>query len=226
VPKRVRDLVALAPGRKRLITWLEARAEHDDVYDTYFYDTFVDPTMAMSADVMAASIVRDLRPSTVLDVGCGSGGLMLALAQRGVSVSGLEYSEAGIAKCRERGLKVSRFDIEHDLAETGWRADLAISTEVAEHLPETAADRFVSLLCSLSDTIVMTAATPGQGGTDHINEQPHEYWIQKLQQRGFNLDRSATARWREGWSAANVAGCFAQNVMLFRRTARPLEVKR
>jgi len=217
VPKRVRDLVALAPGRKRLITWLEARARHDDVYDAYFYDTEVEPTMAMSASAMAASIVRDLRPSTLVDVGCGTGALMLEFARRGVSVFGLEHSEAGIARCRERGLEVSHFDIAHDYAKTEWRADLAISTEVAEHLPAPVADRFLDLLCSLADTILMTAATPGQGGTDHVNEQPHEYWIQRMEGRGFNLDRLVTTRWREEWNAAHVAECFAQNVMLFRK---------
>jgi len=47
----------------------------------------------------------------VLDIGCGDGLLLSALAQKGVSAFGIDISEEGVKKCREKGLDVSVVDI-------------------------------------------------------------------------------------------------------------------
>lgn len=64
--------------------------------------------------------------------------------------------------------------------------DLAISMEVAEHLPESASDVFVDNICNHADTVLFSAAHPGQGGDNHINEQPIEYWVEKFEKHGYN----------------------------------------
>jgi hypothetical protein len=92
--------------------------------------------------------------------------------------------------------------------------------EVAEHLPEAVADRYVELLTSLSPLVVFTAAPPGQGGSDHVNEQPPSYWILKFQQRDFGHDDGLTRRWRESWEASGVVeSWYHQNLMIFRSAA-------
>ena len=63
--------------------------------------------------------------------------------------------------------------------------DMAMSLEVAEHLPEESADGFVKGLCMSSDIVLFSAAHPGQGGDGHINEQPKEYWIEKFAQHNY-----------------------------------------
>jgi hypothetical protein len=96
--------------------------------------------------------------------------------------------------------------------------DLAVSMEVAEHLPEMVADRYVDLLTRLSQVIVLTAAPPGQGGTAHLNEQPPSYWISKFQQRGFTHAEELSRRWRESWKAAgDVKHWYHHNLMIFRQ---------
>lgn len=221
-PQRVRRAIWVATPaplkkmRTRALRSLERTAEHDEVYDAEYYEHIIEPAMAASAEAMSEAIARDLAPASVIDVGCGSGGLLAALRERGVPGRGLEYAEAGIERCRARGLEVAKFDIEHD-DPPGWRAEVAISTEVAEHLPASCADRFCDLLGAGADTVVLTAATPGTGGTDHVNEQPNEYWIAKFVARGFALDRAMTDAWRARWREAGVAGCFARTVMIFRR---------
>ncbi len=37
-------------------------------------------------------------------------------------------------------------------------------------------------LVVLAATVILTAATPGQGGAGHINEQHHQYWIDKAKE--------------------------------------------
>ena len=141
-----------------------------------------------------------------------------ALRDRGCGVWGLEYSEAALHYCRNRRLDVARFDLERDDYRGEQTFDAAISMEVAEHLPERAAGRYVDLLTRLSPVVIFTAAPPGQGGTDHVNEQPGVYWIAKFRARGFDVAAEQSERWRERWRASGeVDSWYHENLMIFRR---------
>ncbi len=197
---------------------LEAGAEHDDLYDRVYFER-QNIAMRKSAQGIAASIIERL-PTVrhAVDVGCGSGSIIEALRERGISSIGLEYAEAALDLCRSKGLDVRKFDIESE-EKVALSADLVLSTEVAEHIPEEHADAYVDLLTGLADTILMTAAVPGQGGTDHVNEQPNEYWIEKFMCRGFSHDMAVSQSWREDWRRRGVDKHRASNVMLFLRHA-------
>jgi hypothetical protein len=95
-----------------------------------------------------------------------------------------------------------------------------VSTEVAEHLPETAASRFVELLTALAPCAVVTAALPGSSGKDHVNEQPNEYWIEKFAERGFVFERDLAMRLRREWRLGGVDEAFYKSVMVFRDPGR------
>lgn len=191
---------------------------HQETYDAEYYE-FIEYTSVYSQNAMANSIVRDLAPGTVVDLGCGTGALLEALRSRKVRVAGLEYSDAALAYCKKRRLRVHKFDIaRHCLPKKLRRRDVALSFEVAEHLPPELADQFVNTLAAASDTVVFSAATPGQGGTDHVNEQPHEYWIDKMRALGFHLDEDLTRRWRDEWCGCT-ANWYHMNVMVFHRRA-------
>lgn len=207
---------ALKRLRTRIVVELEDGAAHDEIYDSTYYAEKVEPTIQLSANGMADTIMRDLAPRTIADVGCGTGTLMAALQARGARVQGFEYSAAALKICRERGLDVAKFDIESDPIPTA-RVDLVISTEVAEHLPETCADKYLDILTSLSSTIALTAATPDQPGNDHVNLQPNEYWIAKLANRGFAFDPTKTQAWRSEWEANAVHWIYHHSLMLFHR---------
>ena len=222
VPKKIRHaLFSYLPGknvRRGLISALERTATHDEIYDADYYDDVVDRYMRNSAPHIADSIIRDFAPATVVDVGCGSGLLLQALQVRGARCQGFEYSQAGIDVCRSRGVDVTPFDIEND-PPPGIRADLAISTEVAEHLPASCADRLVDFLTAIADQLAFTAAEPtgGPPGTDHVNEQPRAYWIEKFEKRGFDLDQNTASRWQREWEESGVTACYSNTIMVFRR---------
>lgn len=190
---------------------------HDLLYDAEYYGRHIEPSAAAASEVMAPSIIADLAPRTLVDVGCGSGALLESIRKRGCAVFGLEYAEGGLAFCRKRNLDVQKFDLEHDTFPPDRTFDVAVSMEVAEHLPERCADRFTDLLVLLSSVVVFTAAHPGQGGTDHVNEQPASYWIQKFSSRGFEFDEAHSAAWREQWKRAGIAKWYWMNIMIFRR---------
>jgi SAM-dependent methyltransferase len=192
---------------------------HDLTYDDAYYARDVETAAVEGAGVISRSIVSWFRPASVIDVGCGTGALLAALRERGCKVAGLEYSEAALKYCRARQLDVVKFDIEHDnpaatLAGTSY--DVAVSFEVAEHLPEAVAGRYVSLLCGLAPAIVLTAAKPGRGGTDHVNEQPPSYWIARFAAHGFRHDEACARAFTSEWSQAGIASFYHDSVMIFR----------
>jgi SAM-dependent methyltransferase len=192
---------------------LELTANHDAIYDDKYYER-MQAELANSPAVMSRSIFDQYHPATAIDVGCGTGALLLALRDLGVSVSGLEHSRAALEICNKHGLDVIPFDLESN-APFESKSDVVISTEVAEHLPERFADRFVDLLCAAAPVAIVTAATPGQRGTDHVNEQPHEYWIEKFERRRFRLEDQLTANWRDSWRKSRVLNCYCSNVLVF-----------
>ena len=178
---------------------------HDGVYNAQYYGIFEAP-VEKGAPVICASILNAFHPATLIDVGCGTGALIKAFRERGVRVAGLEYSDAALVLCRARDLDVRKFDLEKDLLATAERFDVAVSMEVAEHLPARVADQYVALLAKLSDVIVFTAARPGQGGQDHVNEQPPSYWISRFASHGLIHDESTTYAWRHEWRTSRPGG--------------------
>lgn len=90
--------------------------------------------------------------------------------------------------------------------------DLIISLEVAEHLPEDSAENFIKSLCKHGDIIVFSAAIPGQGGQNHINEQWRFYWCEKF--ASFNYKAFDILRPRI-WNIEKVNWWYKQNVLIF-----------
>lgn len=70
----------------------------------------------------------------VLDIACGDGLLMRALKKNGALVSGVDISEEGVKKCREKGLDVSVVDIAAEKLPFPNRTfDVVIMLDVLEH---------------------------------------------------------------------------------------------
>ncbi len=210
IPERVRE------SRAFQITTHMLRS-HNAIYSQGYYAQDVEGAAAKSAATMAGAIFERFHPRAVIDVGCGTGALLEAFRDLGCDVRGLEYSDAGLTYCRRRDLCVEKFNIENDRIATGEQYDLAVSFEVAEHLPSWTADKYVDLLCGLAPLVVMSAATPGQGGHGHINEQPHSYWIEKFRERSYLVDEIASGHLSSHWNASGVASWYCDNVMVFKR---------
>lgn len=78
------------------------------------------------------------RPARLLDIGCGSGNVLEALAEFGEAV-GMEQDPRLIAAARARGLDVRHGQLPGDLVvPEGW-ADVVLFLDVLEHLEDDAA---------------------------------------------------------------------------------------
>ena len=105
---------------------------------------------------------------------------------------------------------------------TTWRCfllgrtfDLVQTLEVAEHLDEASADTFVDSLARHGDTILFSAAIPGQGGTHHVNEQWPSYWAEKFARAGYTAYDVIRPRI---WADPQVQVWYRQNMLLFARS--------
>jgi SAM-dependent methyltransferase len=132
-------------------------------------------------------------PRTVFDIGCGAGLVIARLQELGHDVRGVDGSSHAIAAApKEIENRVAQRDV---CASTRFsiEADVVICTEVAEHLEAEHADTLVEVVArSARKMIVWSAAPPGQGGVDHCNEQPPEYWLERFAEKGWAPDRVPT----------------------------------
>lgn len=220
LPETVRNSTVFLPFKERVARSFSCHQQN--IYTRDYYESDVEKGARNSAPIMVASILEEFHPDSVIDLGCGTGALLEEFSRKGVSVTGLEYSTAGCAICREKGIEAIAFDARHDEIPGNLLADLTICCEVAEHLPEPFADRLVEILTSLSDIVIFTGAEPGQGGTDHVNEQPHTYWIEKFENRGFGFEQQISEAWRKSWEESGVIWWYFRNVMVFQKRDSPL----
>lgn len=151
----------------------------------YIHTTDVHNTSA--AEIVVPYLLKHHHTQSVIDVGCGTGTWLKVFHQKGVKkitgIDGHHLNPDVLVIPREH---VQLKDLERPF-EVVEKYDLAISLEVAEHLQPASAIAFIESLTKLSDTIVFSAALPGQGGQNHLNEQWPSYWNELFNQFGFEM---------------------------------------
>jgi len=163
------------------------------------------PTVTASAEALAPLISGLLAPDSVLDVGCGQG----------------EWLESLRPFCNDLvGVDIAAPEgyIQYDLTkplDLGRTFDLALCLEVGEHLPAEAADTLVDTIDRhCGSAVLWSAAVPGQAGTGHINCQPHEYWHEKFEARGFETQDTIRPLI---WDKHAVSPWYRNNIFLYLR---------
>lgn len=186
-------------------------------YDEDFYDT-INAGSLRSAEVVVPLVLAYTGARRVIDFGCGEGAWLSMFREFGCDIMGVDGPYVDTNRLLIPKVHYIPADLEHlaasdftDLWDGG--ADLAVSLEVAEHLRPEAADQFVACLCWHADTVLFSAAVPGQGGTGHVNEQWPAYWVEKFEEQGFQV--TGALRWRI-WDQAPdpVENWYAQNLLL------------
>lgn len=174
------------------------------------YDVIADGSR-QSADVIVPIVYDLITPASVIDVGCGVGTWLAACQAHGITdYLGLDGEGASAAL----QIPAERFRVA-DLTQpfnVGRRFDLAMSLEVAEHLPPEAADAFVRELTQLAPAVLFSAAIPGQGGNRHLNERWQSYWSGLFAAHGFAPVDVIRPRI---WGNPKVEYWYQQNIALY-----------
>jgi SAM-dependent methyltransferase len=184
------------------------------MYDNAFYDRQVPGSVASARVILPLVLERYGRPASVVDVGCGVGSWLSVAAELGVGdLLGVDNHDASPERMLIDAALFTRRNLEDPLS-IGRRFDLAISVEVAEHLSAERSESFVSDLCGLADRVLFSAAIPGQGGDNHVNERWQSYWAGLFAGHDYGVDDCIRPR---VWTSKTVDWWYAQNVLVFRR---------
>lgn len=184
---------------------------HQRFYTPQFFQA-IQEFSQQSAEAIVPLIRELIVCDRVVDLGCGDGTWLQTFAQSGTQeILGIdgEYIHPNMLVIPPE--KFLAFDLAKPIR-LSQMFDLAISLEVAEHLPAKSAENFVDSLINLSPVVLFSAAIPGQGGENHINEQWQDYWANLFCRKGYIVIDYFRPK---VWSNPNVAYWYSQNILLF-----------
>lgn len=165
-----------------------------------------------SARVYLGYLFSFFEPESVLDVGCGRGAWLAACLESGIEAAhGLDGAWNSPENMMDELIAFSPADLNAPF-ETGQKYDLTISLEVAEHLEPGAAEDFVRSITFCSDVVLFSAALPGQGGKNHINEQWPSYWADLFSREDYEIFDLFRSRF---WRDDRVEPWYRQNTFLY-----------
>ncbi len=187
----------------------------NEYYTRDFYERLREGA-TRSAEVIVPLVLQLIPVRSVVDIGCGDGSWLAAFRKFGVEeILGIdgEYVDGELLQIpRDR---FQAFDLTKPFS-LGRVYDLAISLEVAEHLPADCAAAFVECLTRLAPFVLFSAAIPFQGGDHHVNEQWPDRWAGLFQKHDYVPVDFIRKR---VWKNEAVEWWYAQNTLLFVRAS-------
>ncbi len=148
---------------------------------------------------VADGVVRDLRPASVLDAGCGMGFLVETLRERGVEAWGVDVSEYAISQVAE---PVREHCSVASLTEPlPRRYDLIVCIEVLEHIPPTETAAAIANLCAATDRLLLSTTPDDYADATHFNVRSPEDWSAALAREGFYRDVDRDVTYVTPWAA-------------------------
>lgn len=142
-------------------------------------------------------IVHGLDVQTILDVGCGSGENLAALARDGrYRLTGTDLSPEALAMTRRKvpEVKTSVLDVQRDRLPDTY--DLVMSIQVLEHLPDDRAA--LSNMAAMSSRFVFASTMAGrmrrsEAHIGHVRNYRWDELREKMENAGISV------RWMRGW---------------------------
>jgi SAM-dependent methyltransferase len=153
-------------------------------------------------------------PTSVLDIGCGSGTWMRAAQSLGTSdvfgIDGVDLTQSALHVPKEL---IRTADLNKPI-QLGRQFDLVISMETAEHLEPESSGNLIQSLVDHGSTVLFSAGVPGQGGTHHVNCHWPSYWQNLFNDHGFICDD--WIRWAV-WKDNLIEPWYRQNAFVARK---------
>jgi SAM-dependent methyltransferase len=144
-------------------------------YEPLFFD-YIEQGARSSARKFSLHLLSAIGIKSVLDVGCGRGVWLSEWLASGVphvqGVDGdyVERASLAIPNDTFHAADITEpFDFQRQF-------DLVQCLEVAEHIPSERSADLVKNIVRHGRIVLFSAATPGQGGEFHVNEQELSFW--------------------------------------------------
>ena len=177
--------------------------------DTFYKD--LQPQSRSAAENIVPFVMKLVNPKKVVDIGCGTGSWLSVFKEQGVEdILGVDRDWV------KKWLEIPQDKFSAIDFEKSWKIDqkfdLVLSLAVAEHLPIDNAEKFIDSLTNLAPVCLFSAAIPGQGGLNHLNEQWLEYWVKLFQDREYIVIDCIRGKF---WNNQNVAWWYSQSMVMF-----------
>jgi len=176
---------------------------------------------SQSAKVIVPILCEKIRPRSVIDIGCGVGDWLSEFLKNGIEIvkgyDGDWVPRDNLIIPHQLFYPLdfySKFPKEE-------KFDLAICLEVVEHVSMDVSEKILDFMCMTADVIFFSAAVPGQGGYEHINEQFQDFWIDQFKVRGFTAYDYVRPKI---WMNEKVSFYYQQNGFIFANSRAKLKL--
>ena len=126
--------------------------------------------------------------ASIKDIGCGNGTWLRESLNHNLIKTRIGYDlPSAIASSNlfnNESINFRETDLELETSNFEF-TELTLCLEVAEHLTSDSAEQVVEKICESTKYVIFSAATPGQGGFNHINEREFKYWISLFNSHGY-----------------------------------------
>lgn len=188
----------------------------DDVYSDEWFESFKDDQWRSDANLISSVLHDKFNPDSVLDLGCGIGLHLKYFYDQGVNVMGVDGAKGAKKHSIIPAKKIKLHDLRAPFYPK-YEYDLLICFETAEHIPSRYSEVLINSISRCSDIVAFTAATPGQGGNHHVNEQPHDFWIKKFSTHGYSFEEMLSDDLKDKMNAVEETTWIPKNLLIFTR---------
>ena len=173
--------------------------------------------------VICEPIASLTRAKSVVDIGCAIGDLVKGFLDLGLDAWGIEGSTVAkqylVAPLERIVFTDIRFTSKQEAMDRQF--DVVLCLEVLEHIEKRYEDHILQFLSELADDwIIVSAAPPGCLGTNHVNLNTAQYWIDRFIQLGFVQDipvRQALLGEWEPYRHGDGVRAYYEHTLVFRR---------
>jgi cyclopropane fatty-acyl-phospholipid synthase-like methyltransferase len=191
-------------------------------YGHDFYKDRHQKTVYSATTILSKVLEAIPEVNSAVDFGCGVGTWLSVLKGKAVKdIQGIDGAWVDKSLLEIPESNFLQIDFEEPI-QLNKKYDLAISLEVAEHLPISHAKAFVENLVNASDFILFSAAIPFQGGRNHVNEQWQNYWLTLFNEKNFTVIDFIRG---EIWDDQDIPTWYRQNTLFFVHKERVKEIK-
>lgn len=173
-----------------------------------------DPIKIKTAPHIVRYIKKMLNPRTCLDLGCGTGVYVEEFNNQGVKTIGIEGNLAVKPILKTLAERVIFHDLRAPL-NLKDRYELVMCIEVIEHIDEIYLEVLLHNLTNFTDKWLLITTGADSHGTnrEHLNEQPFEYWLDKITARGFTYKEAETMALRKNFRKVLTEGLIKKRVV-------------
>lgn len=162
------------------------------------------------ANQIAKWLKEIVNPNKIIDIGCGPGLYVYTAQDYGLSAIGYDLDPR--VNDKPSLIQKSLFNIKDS-------ADAILCLEVLEHISPKDSQKAVNKIYDTLEKdgiLIFSASQIGQGGVDHINNRPKEYWEHKFKEKGLIRCQSLETELLDDyiWKSRHM-GWLVKNLMIF-----------